>query len=245
MLRKWDERRHLAILETQEEAIRYAAEHWLSCAKEAVQRHGAFFVALSGGSTPKAIFERLTRTPFKEMVPWKHIHLFWGDERAVPPEHPDSNYKMAMEAGLKEMPIPPGQIHRMVAESDIEENALAYEATIRRVLGDRSFDLIMLGMGEDGHTASLFPHTKALHSHDHLASANYITQKDTWRMTLTYPCLEAARHTVLYVLGEGKKHMVVEVLKGPYRPDDYPVQRIGTIQHPALWVLDSKAASLL
>jgi 6-phosphogluconolactonase len=245
VLKTWDERRHLAILDDAKAAVKYATEHWLACANEAVKRHGSFFVALSGGSTPKAIFEALTRSPFKELVPWNHIHLFWGDERSVPPEHPDSNYHMAMKAGLGEMPIPKNQIHRMVAEENIEENALAYEAQIHRSLGPNPFDLIMLGMGEDGHTASLFPHTQALHIHDHRVAANFVPQKNTWRMTLTYPCLEAAKHTVIYVLGEGKKKMVSEVLKGPYKPENYPIQRIGTPQHPALWVLDSSAASLI
>lgn len=235
----------MAILENTKAAVTYATEHWLACANGAVKKQGAFFVALSGGSTPKAIFETLCVSPFKEMVPWKHIHLFWSDERAVPPNHPDSNYQMAMKAGLEEMPIPKEQIHRMVAEENIEENALAYEATIHRSLQTSPFDLIMLGMGDDGHTASLFPHTQALHTHDHLVAANFIPQKDSWRMTLTYPCLESARHTVVYVLGTSKKHMVAQVLKGQHKPSDYPVQRVGTPQHPALWILDSSAASLL
>jgi 6-phosphogluconolactonase len=245
MLKTWDERRHLAILDTPKAAVQYAAEHWLACAQESVKRHGSFYVALSGGSTPKAIFETLTRPPFKELVPWKHIHLFWGDERAVPPDHPDSNYRMAMKAGLEDMPIPPNQIHRMVAEKAVEDNALAYEAVIHRCLSSNVLDLVMLGMGEDGHTASLFPHTKALHIHDRLVAANYVPQIDAWRMTLTFPCLETAKHTAIYVLGEAKKKRVAEVLKGPYKPDDYPIQRIGTPQRPALWVLDSAASSLI
>jgi len=245
MLKPWDERRRLAVCDDLKSAITYSVEHWLTCAKEAVQRHDAFFVALSGGSTPKAIFHALVQSPFKELIPWKKTHLFWSDERSVPPNHPDSNYKMALDAGLREMPIPESQIHRMIAEEPIEENALAYEAAIHRILGQHPFDLVMLGMGEDGHTASLFPHTQALHVHNRLVVANHIPQKNTWRMTMTYPCLNSAHHIALYVLGDTKKEMVAKVLQGPERPDDYPIQRIGTAHHSALWILDKEAASLL
>ncbi len=245
MLKQLDERRRLAICDDAKVAVAYAVEHWLACAQESVQRHDAFFVALSGGSTPKAIFQALVRTPYKEMIPWKKIHLFWSDERCVPPDHPDSNYKMALDAGLKEMPIPEGQIHRMVAEENLEDNALAYEAAMHRILGSHPFDLVMLGMGEDGHTASLFPHTQALHVHNRLVVVNQIPQKNTWRMTMTYPCINSARHIALYVLGASKQEMVATVLQGDDRPDDFPVQRIGTPSHSALWILDKEAASQL
>jgi 6-phosphogluconolactonase len=249
MLKILNDRWHLALCEDHQAAVRYAVEHWLACAREAVAHHGAFFVALSGGSTPKAIFQALVRSPFKELVPWKHIHLFWSDERSVSPNHSDSNYKMALDAGLKEMPIPENQIHRMIAEENIEENALAYEAAIHRVLGINPFDLIMLGMGEDGHTASLFPHTEALHIHNRSIVANYIPQKGTWRMTMTYPCINSARHIALYVLGSSKKEIVPKiiqgVLQGKETPNAYPIQRIGVPSHHALWILDQEAASQL
>lgn len=243
MLKTWDDRRHLAIPGGSKETINYAVEHWIACAKESIQRHGAFFVALSGGSTPNAIFQAISKTPFKEMLPWNKIHLFWGDERSVPPNHPDSNFHMAMQSGLGALPIPENQIHRMIAEENIEENATAYEAAIGRVLKDQPFDLVMLGMGEDGHTASLFPHTSALHIHNHLVVANHVMQKNTWRMTLTYPCINAARHIAIYVLGASKKAMVTEVFSGAKPPEEHPIQRIGTPGHSALWILDQDAAS--
>ncbi len=243
MLTPWDDRRNLVICDDHKAAINYASEHFLACAKESVQRHGAFFVALSGGSTPKSIYETLSKPPFSKLLPWAKIHLFWSDERSVPPDHADSNYKMALDAGFKDMPIPEGHIHRMVAEVNIEENTIAYEANIQRILAGRPFDLIMLGMGDDGHTASLFPHTKGLHVHDDLIIANHIPQKDTWRMTMTFTCINSARHIALYVLGASKKPMVANIFKGPYVPDDHPVQKVGVQGHPALWVLDKESSS--
>ncbi|MBS3904426.1 MAG: 6-phosphogluconolactonase [Simkania sp.] len=243
MLSTWDHRRHLAVPGPSKATITYAVEHWVACAKESIERHQAFYVALSGGSTPQAIFKALTQSPFKEMVPWGKIHLFWSDERSVPPNHPDSNFKMAMDCGLNTVSIPEHQIHRMIAEDSIENNALAYEATIHRVLKKHPFDLVMLGMGDDGHTASLFPHTQALHVDNRLIVANQVPQKGTWRMTMTYPCINGARHIALYVIGASKKAMVAKILSAPEHLDDYPVQHIGTPTHPALWILDEEAAS--
>lgn len=226
----FDERRTLAI---PDDAIQFAVDHWVKCAKEA---KNGFHVALSGGSTPKKIYEQL----IKQDVDWSTIHLYWSDERAVPSDHPDSNYKMAMEFFSK-VPIPKEQIHRMPAEGDIEEGALLYESLIK----DVSLDLVMLGMGDDGHTASLFPQTHALHSDDRSAVANFIPKLDTWRMTLTTPCINRAKNIALYVLGENKAKTIHQVLKGPHDPDLLPSQAIGTPTTPALWILDKNAASEL
>src|SRR5262249_37810698 len=154
----------------------------------------------------KAIFERLTKPPYSTRIDWSKVHLFWSDERAVPPDHPDSNYRMAMEAGLSKMDIPASQIHRMHAETAIEDNARLYEKTIQHVLKLNSFDLVMLGVGEDGHTASLFPDTEALHApEERSVVANYLPDKKIWRMTFTFSCINRARHSVVYVLGASKK----------------------------------------
>jgi 6-phosphogluconolactonase len=239
----WDSRRDLIVPGNNGETLVYCVEHFIAVAQEAIQDHGAFFVALSGGSTPKAIFQLLTSSAYQSRIAWNKVHLFWSDERAAPPDDPESNYHMAMMAGLSGMPIPPHQVHRMQAETNIEEKALAYENKILEVLKGRPFDLIMLGMGEDGHTASLFPHTEGLSVENRLVIANYIPQKKTWRMTMTYPCINSAKNVAIYVLGASKKQTLADVLTSSYKPDVYPIQRIGTPIRPALWIADIDAAA--
>lgn len=243
MEKAWDERRRLVIPGDQEKTIAYCTEQWVQLAKEAIQHHGYFAVALSGGSTPKAIFERLCKTPNKEMVDWKKVYVFWSDERAVEPSSSDSNYKMAMDAGFSKLPLLKDHIFRMEAESRIVENALAYERLIKERLKDRTFDLIMVGMGDDGHTASLFPHTEALDApQERLVVANHLPQKQTWRMTFTYTQLHKARHLCVYVLGKNKAETLVKVFKGPFLPRVYPSQKLGTKECVATWIMDDEAA---
>lgn len=239
----FDERRNLIVISERQAAEEFAAKHWISCAKEAIQRRGNFFVALSGGSTPNAIYQKLASEYLNELD-WSKVHLFWSDERSVPPTDADSNYKMAMDAGLKQLPIPANQIHRMHAEEG-DKAAKNYEELIRNVVHDQHFDLVMLGMGEDGHTASLFPHTKALEDFSTLVTMNHVPQKSTWRMTMTYPLINQSRHIAIYVLGAGKADMVHQVLEGASRPHDLPIQKIGTPTHKALWILDKPAAAKL
>jgi 6-phosphogluconolactonase len=241
-LKHWDSHRDLLIPGDTQITLVLCCEHWVSLCKSAIQEHAAFFVALSGGSTPKALFERLTAPPYNTRIDWSKVHLFWSDERAVPPDHPDSNYRMAMEAGLSSMGIPENQIHRMHAETQIEDNARLYEKTIKQVLKDHSFDLVMLGVGEDGHIASLFPGTQALHApEERSVIANYLPDKKIWRMTLTFSCINRARHSVVYVLGASKK----SILKLLLASDDgrFPAQRVGTPGRPSLWIADEAAAS--
>lgn len=221
--------------------LHYSVDHFITLCRDAVQDHGAFYVALSGGSTPKAIYELLSNREYNDEIEWEKVHLFWSDERSVAPDHADSNYHMAMKAGFAKMDIPPDHIHRMVAEADIEENAHAYEKTIRKVLGDRTFDLVMLGMGEDGHTASLFPGTEALKAKG-AAVPNFIPEKKTWRMTLTFETINAASHIVFYVMGASKKEMLARVFS---TPPSLPCQKIGTIDNPALWIADEAASSAI
>lgn len=237
----WDERRDLIALPGTEEAITFAAEHWIHSAKRAIQHRGFFAVALSGGSTPKAIYERLTKT--KE-IEWEKIWLFWSDERAVPPDHPDSNYRMAMEAGFKDVPIPPNQIFRMVAEKDLKTAARDYEEKIKHYLGKHLFDLVMLGIGEDGHTASLFPTTAALEITDHLVVSNFAGKEKGHRMTLTFPCINQSNRIAIYALGPAKKNILPKVLEAPI-DSPWPASKLGTSEHKALWVIDEPAASLL
>lgn len=235
----WDARRDYVVLPSVEETIEFAVEHWMHSAAKAIQKKGRFAVALSGGSTPKAIYEKLV----KEDLDWSKIWLFWGDERAVPPDHPESNYKMAMEF-FKKVPIPPSQIFRMIAETNIEKHAQDYEEKIRHVLGRDFFDLVMLGIGEDGHTASLFPDTLSLEIKDRLVSANNVPEKKMWRMTLTFPCINQSFHSAVYAIGASKEMIVPKVLDAAIE-SKFPASRIGTAEHKALWILDSQAAKNL
>ncbi len=243
--KSFNERQQMIVPGDTQETLMYCVEQFISLAKEAIQDHGAFFVALSGGSTPKAIFEYLTSESYAHQIEWNKIHLFWSDERAAPPDHPDNNYHMAMQAGLKKMPIPKEHIHRMRAEEKIEENALSYEQEIKTTLKDHPFDLMMLGMGEDGHTASLFPHTEGLKIHNRLVIANYIPEKKTWRMSLTYDCINQAKNIVIYVLGASKKATLANIFLSPPQFEHYPIQKVGTSSHPALWIMDKAAAQEL
>lgn len=244
-IQNFDAKRDIVILGDKAQAIDFCVKQFIAIGQEAISERGSFFVALSGGSTPNAIYKELSQDPYKNLLDWKKVYLFWSDERPVPPDHPESNYHNAMQAGLSALPIPSENIYRMQAEGEIEDHALAYENTIRDKVPALSFDLVMLGMGEDGHTASLFPETHGLHVNDRLVTANYVPQKSTWRMSFTYECIHTARTIVIYVLGKGKAEMVKDVLTGPYQPDIWPIQRIGTSKHKAIWILDNEASEKL
>lgn len=241
----FDDRRDIVIPGNYAETIKFCVEHFLGIAKKAIAERNCFAAALSGGSTPKAIFQALSQNKLCHEVDWSKVFLFWSDERAVPPDHPDSNYRMAMESGFFKLAIPETNIYRMQAESDGEKNAADYERIIREKLSKGCFDLVMLGMGEDGHTASLFPHTNALQETEKLVVMNYIPQKETWRMTFTFPCINSSRNIAIYVLGSSKAEMVHQVLSSQYDPNSLPIQKIGTSSHKALWILDSDASRLL
>jgi 6-phosphogluconolactonase len=235
---KWD----VAIPGDRKETIQYCVDQFLELAQESMEDHGNFSVALSGGSTPKAIFQELALPKNSKNVDWKKVLLFWGDERSVSPHDSESNFHMAMESGFSKLPIEAKNIFRMKAESDIEENAREYENIFIEKVASKSFDLIMLGMGEDGHTASLFPKTHGLHSVDRLVIANYVPQKNTWRMSLTYECINNAKNISIYVLGESKAAIVEKIFLAEYQPDEFPIQGIGTSLRKALWILDKDAA---
>lgn len=241
---RWSETRNIAIPGDESTTIEFCAQHFVYCAKQAIDHHDAFFVALSGGSTPKAIYHLLS-TRYAEAIPWSKVYLFWSDERSVPPTHPDSNYLMAMNSGLKTLPIPPSQIFRMQAEDHIKEHAKAYEQLIQKTLHNQTFDLIMLGMGEDGHTASLFPNTEALQERKHDVVANYIPQKSTWRMTMTFKCINEASNIAVYVLGEPKKEMIKAIFHEKDKDLLPPSALVGSKEHPALWILDKGSSSLI
>lgn len=235
----FDERRALADPGDQQETEQFCIDHFFAVGQAAIKERGVFTVSLSGGSTPKPIYEGITKRA--DDLDWHKVQLYWTDERCVPPTHKDSNYKMAMEAGFARLPIPAANIHRMKGELDPEKAAFEYEHHLRNTLNDGVMDLIILGMGDDGHTASLFPKTHALHVEDRLAVANYVPQKSTWRLTLTYLCINHSRNAVFYVLGKSKGAMLHQILNGKYDPDLYPAQKVGTPSHQALWIADNAA----
>lgn len=239
----FDERRKIALPGSEEETLAFCVDHWIKLANSAIADHGFFAVALSGGSTPKKIFQRLSSPENASKIDWSKVYLFWSDERSVPPDHPDSNYKMAMEEGnLSILSIPKDHIFRMEAEQYHEGSAEAYEKLIKEVLKGDRFDLIMLGIGEDGHTASLFPHTSALEVKGRLVVANHVPQKKSWRVTFTYELINAANNICFYVLGAGKAAIVEQVLTSPLQFYDFPSQNVGTDEHPALWIIDEAAS---
>lgn len=233
----WDNRRNVVIASN---FLDFAVNHWIHSAERAIQQRGLFAVALSGGSTPKAIFSELTKY---NKLDWTKVWVFWSDERAVPENHPESNYKMAMDSGFQLLPIPAGQIFRMRGEGEIEKNAKDYEEKITHFLGKELFDLVMLGVGVDGHTASLFPDTEGLKK-EGLVTANVVPQLQTKRMTLTFRCINQSKCAVIYANGKAKKSVIPQVLNAPI-DSQFPASRIGTPEHPALWILDKEAGELL
>lgn len=245
--RQVDGRRLLYVAGGRVEAEVFAATHFVTTAKEAIERRGAFYVALSGGATPHAVYAKLAADPYLHALPWDKVHLFWSDERCVPPTAIDSNYRMAMTAGLRELPIPEGQIHRMHGEEAPAIAAEAYAASIAATVPDAAFDLILLGMGDDGHTASLFPGSAAAAIDDgSLVAANHVTAaKSPWRLTLTFSCIAKGRQAVFYALGATKAPMLAKVLAAtPPGEVALPAQRVGSVSNPALWIVDREAASL-
>jgi 6-phosphogluconolactonase len=227
---------------------RAAAEEFQNAAESAIADRGRFSVALSGGNTPRSIYSLLAQE-YKTNLPWEKIHIFFGDERSVPPDHPDSNYRMANEALLSRVPIPAENVHRVRAELQPEQAAQNYENQLRDFFHPAAnawprFDLIMLGLGEDGHTASLFPESSALEEKSRLVVATWVEEKKTYRITLTYPVLNHAADVEFLVSGAGKAQILRDVLY-PRSPTTYPSQHIKPENGRLLWLVDQDAASLL
>jgi 6-phosphogluconolactonase len=228
-----------------------AAQEFVRCAREAVAARGRFTVTLSGGSTPQRLYQLLAEAPYRDQIDWSKVELFWGDERSVPPDHKDSNYRMTSEAMLTRIPIPPGQVHRLEADrADPDSAARDYQTVIAKTFGvsadgdPPSFDLVLLGMGPDGHTASLFPGTTALSETKRWVVVNYVPKFATNRLTLTTPILNKARQVLFLVAGADKPERLHEVLEGPYEPNRLPSQLIKP-SGSLVWFVDRLAASQL
>jgi len=231
---------------------RRAARHLVEMVSEAAEANGRARIAVSGGSTPKAAFQLLADPdqPFRKNMRWGDLELFFVDERTVPPDHPDSNYRMTREALLDHVPLQPQQVHRMEGELEPEAAAARYESEIRnafRLEGAEAprFDLLSLGMGPDGQTASLFPHTAAIHEMGRLVVANHVPQMDTWRITLTWPVIKQARSVFFLIAGADKTERVHEVFMGPRDPERLPSQLIWPSSGILTLFLDKAAAALL
>lgn len=234
------------------ELARAAARLFVESAREAVELRGRFMVALAGGSTPRDLYRLLADDDaLRQNVSWGDAHAFWGDERHVPPTHDDSNFRMAHEALLGHVPIPPRQIYRIEAEgADAGSVALSYEQTIRAAFGLADgewprFDLVLLGMGEDGHTASLFPGSPAVRERTRLVIAPFVEKFGSHRITVTPPVFAHAREIAVLVAGAGKAHTLRDVLEGPLVPDRYPIQCLRDATGAATWLVDGPAASAL
>jgi 6-phosphogluconolactonase len=237
----------IAVMPDSTTLAREAAQRFAGLALEAVGSHGRFSAALSGGSTPRALYTLLAQEPHRGQVPWDGIHLFWGDERCVPPDNPGSNYRLANEALIAHVPIPPENIHRVQGEREPEAAARLYDRALRDFYcGPRPrFDLVLLGLGEDGHTASLFPGSEAVGETERLAVAveAHYQDRPAHRVTLTLPAINTARHVVFLVTGSAKAGIVQAVLDDPR--GHFPAGQVRPTAGQLTWLLDAEAAGQL
>jgi 6-phosphogluconolactonase len=240
---------NLQIFADANEVARAAALRFVELARASVEAQGRFSVALAGGSTPKRIYELLAGEDFAARCDWSSVHVFFGDERCVPPDHAESNYRMANESLLSRVPLPGENVHRLRGEGDAVANARLYEDELRGYFGEDAawpeFDLVMLGMGDDGHTASLFPGTHALDARAAWVAANWVEKFESYRVTLTAPAINHARHVMFIVTGAGKAGPLHQVLRGAHDPHRLPAQLIQPRPGTLSWFLDEAAAAKL
>lgn len=242
----------IEILPDRNTLIRRAAEVVVETAARAVDASGRFTLALAGGRAPAPLYRLLATAPYAGQVAWTRTHVCWGDERCVPPSDPASNYRMAHEALLRHVPVPVEHVHRMRGELDPLESVAVYERELRRVFPDAAapkapprFDLVLLGLGPDGHTASLFPSGTAVQERDRWVMAEFVPSVSMWRLTLTPVVLNAARAVVFLVSGGEKADAVTRVLEGPRDPARWPAQVVAPPEGQVRWLMDAEAAVAL
>ncbi len=239
----------ILVSRSSDQAYTDAAEFILRCAEQAIASKGAFTIALSGGSTPKRLYELLASPAWRDRIPWNKIEFFWGDERYVPPTDSSSNYRMTNEAMLSKVSVSAERIHRVPTELEPPEAAAeSYENEIRRVVPSRSgavpeFDLILLGLGTNGHVASLFPFQPALHEKSKVVISEYIEEVKMTRISLTFPVINAAKDILFLSLGPDKASVIQEVLMGKPDAERLPAQYVHPEQGRATWLLDPPAAA--
>ena len=221
-----------------------AAERITAAAEKAIADKGDFSIALSGGHTPEGLYKLLTREPYRLLIDWSKVSIYFGDERCVPPDSDQSNFRMANESLLSKAPIPADHIYRMRGEIDPQQAAKDYGELLKAQFGDKGLDMILLGMGDDGHTASLFPHTAALQEPKHRCVANWVEKFNTWRITMTAPFINRADTVMIMVAGKDKAARVKEVMEGPSDPDRLPIQMIQPESGKLNWLLDAGAAGM-
>ena len=216
-------------------------------ASEAIEARGTFHLALAGGTTPRRLYETLARPEFAGAIDWSRVHVFFGDERCVPPDDPESNYGMARASLLDQVPLPAAHIHRIAAESIERDGAASdYAACLHEVVSGRDgevpvLDLVLLGIGPDGHVASLFPDTAILHETRRLVAPVFVTQKRAWRISITFPVINAAREVIVLATGDGKAEILGQILGGQAHDLRYPAEMIAT--PPGVrWYVDRDAA---
>jgi 6-phosphogluconolactonase len=223
-----------------------AAAKWIAgLIAETLKVRDRFTIALSGGSTPKLLHKILAAAPYNDQIDWSKMHIFWGDERAVPFEDDRNNAKMACDTLLNFVTVPPSQIHVMRTDIGPEESAIEYEKILHQYFDKtpNTFDLVLLGMGDDGHTLSLFPGTAIVHEEKAWAKAFFLPAQDMYRITLTKTIVNRAAHIAFLTTGSGKAHALKEVLKGAYNPDLYPSQEIKPVNGELHWFVDEAAAA--
>lgn len=238
----------IVVLENPEEVARAAADRFVELAQVAITASGRFSVALAGGSTPKRTYELLASEDYRNRVTWPKVHVFFGDERCVGPEDPESNYRMADQAMLSQLPIPAQNVHRLIGEGEPGSSARLYIDELRSFFEGASwprFDLVFLGLGDDGHTLSLFPGTTGLKDERAWVVANWVEKFKTFRLTLTAPAINRAVQIVFLVTGEGKARRLLEVIRGPRDPERLPSQLIQPADGSLAWFVDKAAAVYL
>jgi len=225
---------------------RAVADLFLAVGQTAIQRRGAFHVALSGGNTPRAAFTLIGQEPARSALSWADVHVYWGDERCVPPNDEQSNYRMAQKTFLESVAVPPANVHRMRGEIDPAEAAGEYAALLRHNLGELPrFDLILLGLGNDGHTASLFPGTPPDTDNDRLVRAVYAESQDMWRITVTPKVLNAGHVVAFAIEGTDKAAIFCAVYEEPLDPTRYPAQIVNPPDGRLLWIADDAACGII
>lgn len=235
---------NVSVFETPEQLALAAAERFVEYARDFHDEQESFSVALAGGRTPKRVYELLATEQFKDRVAWSRVHLFFGDERCVPPDHPDSNYLMAFRALLSKVPIPAANVYRIAGEEDPTESARDYDAILRKFFGRMAwprFDLVLLGMGNDGHTASLFPESNVLEETSRLVVPTRSSQGQC-RITLTLRAFDHAAHIIFLVTGEEKAATLSSVMQRQSSSRQLPASFIKPIDGTLEWFVDSKAA---
>lgn len=238
----------IIVFATLEDLSRKAAEIFVDISRACIISKGRFTVAASGGSTPRRLYALLSSDSYREKIDWSHVYFFWVDERCVPKEHEDSNYRLVFETLLSKIPIPDDNIHRIRCEKGSEKAAKAYEEDLRNFFGKNIlpvFDLIFLGIGEDGHTASLFPDSEALKETDRLVVPVFIEKQQKHRITLTLPVLNNGSQVIILASGSAKADIIQEILGRKDRAMQYPAGLVQPIRGNILWLVDEEAAKKL